>query len=114
MRTPAYTARMERRSWVRHITVLQFALMVTILALVMMHTPAVSHAMPTSHGAQTTMGANHMNGSACRTIHEQAVAAPVAAEQMKRSPVASADRPAPLNNHSFQPLDQATLGIWRT
>lgn len=114
MPTPAYTARMERSSWVRRITPLQFALMVAILALVMMHTPAVSHAMPAGHGAQTTMSANHMNGSACRTIHEQAVTTPAVAESYELPPMVSAGPPARLNDHSFHPLDQTTLSIWRT
>jgi hypothetical protein len=105
---------MERSSWVRRVTLLQFATIVAILALVTMHTPAVSHAMPTGHGARATVSANHMNGSACRTIQDQAATTPAAAEDLGPSPVVSAEPPSQLNDHPFRSLDQSTLSIWRT
>lgn len=114
MPAPGYTRSMERSSWVRRVTLLQFATIVAILALVTMHTPTVSHAMPTGHSAPATVSAGHMNGSACRTIQHQAATPPAAAEDHQPSPVVSADPPAQLNDHPFRCLDQSTLSIWRT
>lgn len=105
---------MERSGWVRRVTLLQFAIIFAILALVTMHTPAPSPAMPAGHGAQATMSANHVNGSACRTVHEKAPTTPAATEHHECARVASAEPPAPPDDHSFHPLDQTTLSIWRT
>lgn len=114
MRTPAYTWRMERSGWVRRVTLLQFAIILAILALVTMHTPAPSQAMPPGHDTRETMSANHVNGSACRTVHEKAATTPAATEHHEFARIVSAEPPARPDDHSFHPVDQTTLSIWRT